>query len=256
MQADNASFHLFSACSSFLLLCCLRMIHYPRYQHVHTPMVRDVGWKLHPAGDSGQLWDSGGATNVQWSLHVSLLGPLLGRTGFNGVGTRSCVLIRKVVTILCYTKRGVIVEDCYIHVHVPVYIHVNVHELPVQCQIDLCPAETHVHHVMDVGGRGIAGKVSVQKVLLKVVEVEPLGREGVRPRDLVLGGRGGNSGLDLLRRQLGPSANCLPVPIAVHVYRIYIYTAIKCTLGSLVGIDGVLAWYSICIYMYTVGCKM
>ena len=70
--------------------------------------------------------------------------------------------------------------------------------IPVESEVDLCPTEPHVHHVMNVNGRGIASKVGVQEVLLKVVEVESLRREGVRACHLVLWGRGGDHGLDLL----------------------------------------------------------
>ena len=70
--------------------------------------------------------------------------------------------------------------------------------IPVQSQVDLSTAKPHVHHIVYVGGSGIAGKVSIQEVLLKIVEMESLGRESVRPCHLVFWGRGGDGGLDLL----------------------------------------------------------
>ena len=80
------------------------------------------------------------------------------------------------------------------------YIHV-----PVQGQVDLGSAKPHVHHVMYVGGSSIAGKVGIQKVLLEIVEMESLRREGVRPCHLVFWGRGRDGGLDLLGRELRSS---------------------------------------------------
>ena len=38
---------LFPAGPGILLLRCLWVVHDPGHQHVHTPVVRDVGWKLH-----------------------------------------------------------------------------------------------------------------------------------------------------------------------------------------------------------------
>ena len=38
---------LFPTGPGILLLRCLWVVHDPGHQHVHTPMVRDVGWKLH-----------------------------------------------------------------------------------------------------------------------------------------------------------------------------------------------------------------
>ena len=79
-------------------------------------------------------------------------------------------------------------------------VHFIVHaSVPVQCKVDLSTTEPHIHHVVYVGRCGIPGKVGVQKVLLKVVEVESLRRQGVWSCHQVLGGRGWDGGLDLLR---------------------------------------------------------
>lgn len=91
-----------------------------------------------------------------------------------------------------------------------------VYTVPVECKVDLSATEPHVHHVMYVGGCGIPGKVGIKKVLLEVVEVESLWREGVWSCHQVLGGWGWDSGLDLLRCQLRS-----PVTTAAHIYIIW-----------------------------------
>ena len=85
--------------------------------------------------------------------------------------------------------------------------------VPVECKVDLSTTEPHVHHVVYVGGCGIPGKVGIQKVLLEVVEVESLWREGVWSCHQVLGGWRWDGGLNLLRCQLRS-----PVTTAAHIY--------------------------------------